>query len=98
MPGRDSAGADFAKFATWVDEDLNRLRELSYKPGLGMSLGVGLLRYTSDNGGLFLEGVYHLAPLKSQKATYRDVDYKFNHNINYLELRLGINVFFTPEK
>ncbi len=93
-----SAGADFAKFATWVDDDLNRLRELSYKPGLGMALEVGLLRYTSDNGGLFIEGAYHFAPLTSQKAKYRDVEYKFDHNINYLELRLGINVFFTPEK
>ncbi|SYZ73556.1 exported hypothetical protein [Candidatus Zixiibacteriota bacterium] len=88
------AGADFAKFATWTEKDLNRLRELSYKPGLGMSLGAGILRYTSDNGGLFLEGEYHFAPLKSQKATYRDVDYKFDHNVNFLSFRFGVNVFF----
>ncbi len=93
-----TAGADFAKFPTWVGEDKTRLREISYKPGFAAGIGAGLLWYSSDFGGLFLEAGYHFAPLKSVKADYQDVSYPLGKNVGYMDIRFGVNVFFGPEK
>ncbi|MCX6826910.1 MAG: outer membrane beta-barrel protein [candidate division Zixibacteria bacterium] len=87
---RISAGGVFAKFATWVDSTGKRLREVSFRPGLSLGATAGLLYYTFDFGGLFIEGTYHHAFLENSKGTHAGIDYDFKKNLDYIDIRAGI--------
>ena len=91
-----SAGALFPKFATWVGPAGTRLRELSYDPGFKGALSAGLIYYTSDYGGVYLEAGYNYGAVKDKKANYHSEEHLFEDNANYLDLKLGIMVFFGP--
>jgi hypothetical protein len=91
------AGADFAKFPTWVGENRTRLREISYGASLTMGLYVGALYYTSDYGGIYLELGYNYAKLKDNEAEYMGEYYKLGDNGSHLDIRAGMTVFFGPE-
>ncbi len=93
-----SAGALFPKFATWVGPIRTRLRELSYDPGFKGSLSAGLLYYTSDYGGIYIEAGYNYASVKDKEAVYHSEKYFFEDNANYLDIKAGILVFFGPEE
>jgi len=93
-----SAGLDFAKFATWVDPANNRLREVSYDGGLAFGAYAGFLFYTSDYGGIFAEAGYHLANLKDNPGEHAGKEYYFKDNLKYLDIKVGVMVFFGPEK
>jgi len=92
------AGADFAKLATWIGPNAARLRELSYGAGLNLAAYIGSLYYTSDFGGIFLEAGYNFARLKNNSVENGGVKYKLQDNINYIDVKAGINVFFGPEQ
>lgn len=92
------AGADFAKFATWVGPNKTQLHEISYGAGLTMAIYGGALYYTSDYSGIFLEAGYNFAKLKDIGVEYAGEDYKFRDNVGYLDIRAGITVFFGPEQ
>lgn len=89
------AGVDFVKFATVVtDGSDTKFRLLSYKPGLSLGIGGGLFYYTSDYGGLFLEGNLRHGFTNGVTRDYNGVEYKFDQSETAFEIRAGINVFF----
>jgi hypothetical protein len=92
-----SAGGVWPKFATWIGPDKNVLRELSYDPALNLGLHVGALYYTADFGGIFLELGYQMDMLKDAKGDYGGEEFKLADNVNYINIRAGVNVFFGPE-
>ncbi|UCD17027.1 MAG: outer membrane beta-barrel protein [Candidatus Zixiibacteriota bacterium] len=93
-----SGGAVFPKFATWVTEDRNTMRELSYDPALSLGLFAGLLWYTSDYGGLFLEAGYHLNMTEEVEGEYASEKILLKDNVEYISVKIGISVFFGPEE
>lgn len=92
-----TAGSVWPKFATWITEDRNIMRELSYDPVPSVGLNVGTLYYTSDFGSIFLELGYQMAMTKDNLGEYGGVDYVLKDNINYINIRAGVTVFFGPE-
>jgi len=92
-----SAGAVIPKFATWVTQDRNLLRELSYDPTLSLGVYAGFLYYTSDFGSLYLELGYHNDMTEDVEGEYASETIKLASKINYLQLRTGITVFFGPD-
>jgi hypothetical protein len=93
-----TTGINSVKFPTWVTLDQNRLREQSYDPGISAAFYGGVLYYTSDYGGLFLEAGLHYDPLKNAEANYHGELYTIGSNISYVEIRGGVTVFFGPEE
>lgn len=91
------AGATFAKFPTWIGDENLRLREVSYDPEVSAGLDLGLLYYTSDYGGVFLQVSYNYERLEKTVGTSFDKDYILPHNVNYFSLNAGVTVFFGPE-
>jgi hypothetical protein len=91
-----SIGINTVKYPTWVTSAANELREQSYDPGLSTSLAAGLIYFTSDMGGIFLEGAYHYNFLKDAKATYSEGYIK--DDISYFEINAGVTVFFGPDE
>ncbi|HHI02946.1 MAG TPA: hypothetical protein ENL22_05450 [candidate division Zixibacteria bacterium] len=92
-----TAGANFAKYATWVGAAKSRLREISYDPAFSGAGYLGLSYYTSDYGAIFLEVGYHMDMLKNTAAEYDNRTYLFPDDIKYIELKAGVVVFFGPE-
>lgn len=93
-----SGGMLWPKYPTWVTPTQKSLRELSYDPGFTFAAYFGLLYYTSEFGGIFLEVGYHNDFLDGSEATYHDESYTIDINASYLEINAGINVFFGPEE
>jgi len=93
-----SAGANFAKFATWVGPELKRMREVSYDPGLSSALSAGFVYYTSEWGGLSLEASYHFDPLQANEGDYFGQTFAIFEDLNYLRINAGVTVFFGPEE
>jgi outer membrane protein with beta-barrel domain len=94
---RLNAGVLFPKFATWVGEEKTQLRELSYDPALSLGIYAGLMFYTSDYGGVYLEAGYHNDITDGIKGEYASEKLNFNDNTNYIEIRGGVSVYFGPE-
>ena len=92
-----SAGINFAKYATWVGDMKTTLRELSYDPAFSGAGYLGASLYTSDYGALFMEVGYHMDMLKGSPVEHGDEIYSFQMDINYIEVRAGVVVFFGPE-
>ena len=90
-------GVNSVKFPTWVTPSQRVLREQSYDPGLSLGGYLGILYYTSEFGGIFLETGFHQDPLKDTEANYRGEIYTIDDNLAYLEIKLGIAAFFGPE-
>ena len=91
-------GLDNPKFATVVT-DTNGVqptvfRELSYDPALSLSGSIGMLVYTSDFSGLFLEASYHHAFSDNITGSFQGTDYSFGVNNNLIEIRFGVRAFF----
>jgi len=90
-------GLEFPKFPTFVENDEgDRWRQLSYGPCLATGIGAGLFYYTSDWGGLFLEGNYHYAFTDGFEAEYEGgaSKYEFKDNLNTLDLHAGVRILF----
>jgi hypothetical protein len=93
-----SAGAVWPKYPMWVTPAQNKLREQSFDPELGLAGYIGLLYYTSDYGGLFLEFGYHNDFLEGTETDYQSEIYTIEDNVSYMDIRAGITVFFGPEE
>jgi len=92
-----SAGVVWPKFPTWVTEEQNRLREQSYDPALSLGGYVGLLWYTAEYGGLYLEAGYHSNFTDGTGTDWHGEKYELDANANYMEVKAGIMVFFGSE-
>jgi outer membrane protein W len=92
-------GLDFPKFATFVNNPTgNRYRELSYDPVFAYGGGLGLFVFTTDYSGLFVEANYHRAQSSGTHADYHGVDYKFNSDINMIDIHAGIRILIAPSQ
>jgi len=92
-----SAGIDFPKFATFVDNGSNKLyREISYDPVFSYGGGAGFFYFTTDFSGLFAEVNYHRAQSSGTTADYHGTDYKFDANINIIDIHAGIRILIAP--
>jgi len=91
------AGANFAKFATWIGDNTLRLREVSYDPEVSVGLDLGLLYYTSDYGGVFVQVSYNYERLENTVGESFNEDYVLPYNANYITLNAGVTVFFGPQ-
>jgi hypothetical protein len=93
-----SGGINWLKFPTWVTSNgAFKLRELSYDPVFEFAGYAGLLYYTSYYSGLFLEFGYHNV-MADGTESIRGSDYKIEHAVNYMDIRLGIMAFFGSEE
>jgi hypothetical protein len=92
-----SAGANFAKYPTWVGPTRTVLRELSYDPGLSSAIYLGSIYYTSDYGGIYLEIGYHQDWLQYNEGDYAGVTYVIPEDVKYIQAKAGVTVFFGPE-
>ncbi len=92
-----TGGVVWPKFATWIGDDKNILRELSYDPALNFGLNIGMLYYTSDFGSIFVELGYNYDLLKDSQSDYAHDNFKLPDNANYINVRAGLTVFFGPE-
>ena len=91
-------GLDFAKFTTFVTNiEGDRYRQLSFDPSLSYGIGLGLFYYTHDFGGLFADVTYHKSSSYDSEATYHADTYVFSHDIQTIDLYLGIRVVFGSE-
>jgi len=93
-----SLGINTVKFPTWwvTQSGVTTLRSQSYDPGFSTSLAAGLLFYTSDMGGVFLEGAFGYDMLKDKTATLGGN--VISDNVTYFEIKAGVNVFFGPDE
>ncbi len=95
--GKLAVGVISPKYPTLIPPDVrNQLREQSYDPGISAAFYAGLLYYTSDNGGIFLEGGYHNDFLKDVRSDYADDT--IEENVKYFEYRIGITVFYGSDE
>ncbi|MFH2036999.1 MAG: outer membrane beta-barrel protein [Candidatus Zixiibacteriota bacterium] len=94
--GKISAGMVISKYPTWVLYGV--LREQSYDPDLTVSAGLGLLFYTSEYSGVFIETSYHVDLVEGVKAEYQGNKFSIDHNVSYMQVTIGINAFFGPDE
>jgi outer membrane protein W len=95
------AGVDNPKFTTLVTDGSGlgvreKFRELSYDPSLGLGAGAGMLYYTSDYGGLFLDASIHYGFTEDTKGDYQGESYTFGENTLMINIQFGIAVYFGP--
>ena len=89
--GKLLAGLSFSKLATKVnDHDTPVLRELSYKPTLGVEGAVGIHYRTNSAGGLYAEVGYHLDFMDGVKGTFQGIDYSWKASNKYIILKAGV--------
>lgn len=88
-----TVGLQNAKFSTFVENPSGRrFRELSYDPVLSYGVGVGLLYYTADYSGIFIEANYFAASSASTEATYQGATYTFGESIGGLQVNFGVRL------
>ncbi|HDL03625.1 MAG TPA: hypothetical protein ENH25_05785 [candidate division Zixibacteria bacterium] len=92
-----TGGIVYPKFPTWVTPERNKLREQSYDPGISLGGYLGILWYTAEFGGLFLEAGYHNDLVKDVEANYQGEVHKMPGDLNYIEIRTGITAYFGSE-
>lgn len=92
-----TGGISWPKFPTWITVDQNRLREQSYDPAFGFGGYLGVLWYSAEFGGLYVEAGYQYLMAKDTEADWHGEIYKMPSDINYLQIRSGITVFFGGE-
>jgi len=92
-----TGGIIWPKFPTWITVDQNRLREQAYDPAMSFGGYLGMLWYTAEYGGLFLEVGYHNDFTEGTEADWHGEIYKMPSNLNYIEIRTGVTAFFGPE-
>ncbi|PKK82874.1 MAG: hypothetical protein CVT49_11220 [candidate division Zixibacteria bacterium HGW-Zixibacteria-1] len=93
-----TGGITWPKFPTWITVDRNVLREQSYDPALGFGGYLGIIWYTAEFGGLYLEAGYQNIMSKDTEADWHGQIYKMPGNISYLQIRSGVTVFFGGEE
>ena len=97
---KGSAGLEFAKFTTFVDNPAGRrYREISYDPVLAYGAGAGLFYFVSDFSGLFLEANYRAAVSAAEaEATYQDDIYLFGSELSRIDIHAGVRILIGPKE
>ncbi len=87
-------GANFAKFTTWIGDTGTRLREVSYDPELSGGLDLGVMYYTSEFGGIYLQASYNYERLENTVGNSFGQEFALPYNANYFAISTGVTVFF----
>lgn len=89
-------GFENPKFTTtaWNNKGVPIYRQLSYSAVFAGGLGAGLFLFTSDFGGLFVEGNYHYANSKDASKDYGGKTYLFNENLSTIDIHAGVRILF----
>lgn len=97
---KGSAGLEFAKFTTFVDNSAGRrYREISYDPVLAYGAGAGFFLFVSDFSGLFLEANYRAAVSAAEtEATYQDDIYLFGSELSRIDIHAGVRILIGPNE
>ena len=97
---KTSAGLEFAKFTTFVDNSAGRrFREISYDPVFAYGAGAGIFYFVSDFSGLFLEANYRAAVSAADtEATYQDDIYKFGSDLGRIDIHAGVRILIAPSE
>ena len=97
---KGSAGLEFAKFTTFVDNSAGRrYREISYDPVLAYGAGAGFFYFVSDFSGLFLEANYRAAVSAAEtEATYQDDIYLFGSELSRIDIHAGVRILIGPNE
>ena len=97
---KTSAGLEFAKFTTFVDNPAGRrYREISYDPVFAYGAGAGIFYFISDFSGLFLEANYRAAVSAADtEATYQDDIYKFDSDLSRIDIHAGVRILIGPNE
>ncbi|MCH9025265.1 MAG: outer membrane beta-barrel protein [candidate division Zixibacteria bacterium] len=97
---KTSAGLEFAKFTTFVDNPAGRrFREISYDPVFAYGAGAGIFYFVSDFSGLFLEANYRAAVSAADtEATYQDDIYKFGSDLGRIDIHAGVRILIAPSE
>ena len=97
---KTSAGLEFAKFTTFVDNSAGRrYREISYDPVFAYGAGAGIFYFVSDFSGLFLEANYRAAVSAADtKATYLNEIYKFGSDLGRIDIHVGVRILIAPNE
>lgn len=72
--------------------------ELTYKPAGGAGLGLGLQFKTNEFGGLFVEATYNYDFTEGIKDEYRDIEYEWGGNNQYVTLKFGVVYNIGPRE
>ena len=97
---KTSAGLEFAKFTTFVDNSAGRrFREISYDPVFAYGAGAGIFYFVSDFSGLFLEANYRAAVSAAEtEATYQDDIYLFGSELSRIDIHAGVRILIGPNE
>ena len=97
---KTSAGLEFAKFTTFVDNPAGRrYREISYDPVFAYGAGAGIFYFISDFSGLFLEANYRAAISDADtEATSQDDIYKFGSDLGRIDIHVGVRILIGPNE
>jgi hypothetical protein len=88
-------GIDHPKFTTFaLHQDGDRYRELSFGGSWALGFGGGLFYFTSDWGGLFIEGNYHYVFSEDNTEDYGLEEITFGENVSTIDLHAGIRILF----
>jgi len=97
---KGTVGVDNARFTTGLarmdsTQGASIYRELSYDPAVSFGLTAGAFYYTSDYSGLFLDVTYHNGFTKDAKKVWEGETYKIGENASIIEIKAGINIYFS---
>jgi hypothetical protein len=91
-------GIEHPRFTTFArHQDGDRFREISYGGAWALGIGAGLFYFTSDWGGLFVEGNYHYAFSKDNTSQYGLDELTFGENVSVIDIHAGVRVLFGKD-
>lgn len=88
-------GLEHPKFTTFAKhQEGDRFRELSYGAAFAFGFGAGLFYFTSDWGGVFIEGNYHYAFTEDNTKEFGLEEITFGENLSTIDLHAGLRILF----
>lgn len=94
-----SGGVVFSKLVTKVNDDNSTvLRELVYNPAPGLDLALGIHYKTNSFGALYFELGYHYDLMKDIAGEYKNDEYPWGDNNQFLMVRLGVLFNIGPKE
>ncbi len=94
---RAEVGINFYNFVEEVLDNNSgsvKYRQIGFDPAFSAAVGAGLLWFTSDFSGIFLEANYHLGFSDSVEGTFQDQTFIYGENAGYVTFKLGVRAFF----
>jgi hypothetical protein len=95
---RLTGGVSFNRLVTPVlGQEGPSYRELTYEPTWGVGIGLGLQYKTNEFGGIFFEAIYNYDFTDGIEEEYRDINYTWGGNNQYVTLKLGVVYNIGPK-